>query len=372
MKTKKRKVKIEIEVQVPTYTANDGTKFEETDEYIIESAKDGVKRAISNIIDKKQLCKDHDTIDKFMSFKPNCKVLYDENNKETYINFVNHYLKKYYVDSDNSNHMINGGNWEHSQYNPLDNLDQRMIDKKLYKNEGSVREFILMHLVSGDSVRMYGNPQSYKRVIDLNTTEELKEFFRFILDSKMFDVNEKFVMPQGFKESKCGWWYLEAVSERYSSIAELLILECWRNNQNIEVVKWLIDEYGMDLHKVNQHRILNERQNYSLFPFIVSKLHDSRIHDTYNNGVLRRLYEYEGTKKTEEGWENKFFDSLIDFTNLIRDNFPLLPIEELREEKIIKFNDLSTWLENSILIEHLESSYKGEVESATLLIENMK
>ncbi len=386
MKKNSRKFKIELNAYVATFTSDSGEVFKLTDEELSDNIKSYMYSLINTFHEEsKEECKNLDIIHEFNSFKvdDNMLCVYDESNKETYKHFIHKYLKDYYVDSQNSNHGYNGGYWEHSNYNPLDKLHERMLN---YKEIG-VRDNIIMHLISADGVRMYGNPMYYKRVVDLDSSDDLKKFFKFILDSKMFDVNDKFINSKKFKDNS----YLESSSEDIFSIAELLILECWRNNHNLDVVKWLISKYNMDLYKIEKYYVpsvtINDKKysypvvtdiKKSFLAHLITKLHDKRIHDTYNNGVLCRKYSYEkkllSTDEQNLRWENDYFYNLVDFIKYIIEVFPKLSVVDydFKSKKMVEYDGISSWLTNNLLSDLLRDEDNGTRESVDELIKLLK
>jgi hypothetical protein len=376
MEISKRKFKLDISKEVKTYTSDDGYSCELSDEKLTSKVTEYIDSLIKNHNEfALKKCKERDIIHKVNSFEIDENIIkgkYDESNKETYNHFIHKYLRDYYVDSENSTHYTNGGNWEHSRYDPTTKLHERMLNGKLRKYEGSVRDLIFIHLLSGGSVRMYGNPQYFKRVVDLNSTENLKEFFRFILDSGMFKINEYHKLPKNIEKGD----YLYSCYSSYRSIAELLIMECWRNGHNIEVIKWLHDEYGLDLYKVDDYKIESEYEEYTLFPRLFDELHDRRIHDTYNNGVLCRKYTYEKRKLNNEkldNWMNSYFYSLVELYNFLLERYSDLPIESSYKGNIKKYDNIIDFMKDKIFYCTLDfyDEDNGEYQSIMELIDSL-
>lgn len=390
MKIKNRKIKVLLEFEVPTYISDDSTIVELSDKNLIKHIKEAGNCLIkTELISKKEDCKILDRKFDFMKFVPNCiNLIYDENNKDTYKHFVFHYLKNYYVDSFNSDHFNNGGYWEHSNYNIESKLHNQILNNKFDLSDPlsiGVRDLILIHLLSGSGVRMYGTGQRYRRVRTLNTLKEQKEFWKWVFDSKMLDLNGPIIMSDRIKQvinnkkasslaHEYKYWF-----EDYKSVAELVILKCWRDG-SLEVLKWISEKYKLDLYKVDKMYNVKADVDFSksFLCRIISEIHDERIHNTYNNGVLSRLYDYttkklKPLKERDKLWANESFNKLIDFINWIKCNYPLLILSESSNHScdkniIIIYDNLEDWMRKVLLKRNLDSSYEGEIESAELLI----
>ena len=395
MKSTTRTIKIELQFKVPTYTADDGTTFELTDsELKSKLTSEGLNHIHDKVLSKKSYCKLLDRAYKFNSFNYDCSnLIYDETNKEIYEHFIHHYLKEYYVDSRNSRHSTNGGNWGHYDYDVELGIHKNMLNHKFKLTDPtdlSVKDMILIHLMSGDGVRMYGTGMHYRRVKELKTIDEQKKFWKWIFDSKMFNPNDPVVqsvrMKQIFKSkealSNCNNNYKNWFNQ-YKTIAHLIINKCWRDG-NLEVLKWIVDEYKLDLYEVDKLHLIYPEINFSnsLYYSIINAIHDKRIHDTYNNGILSRLYDYDTKKllpieEREKMWENNTFDRLVNFIKFINSKWPLLKLESSTNyvnhpNVITKYNDLEDCLQNSILKDQLKyDTIKGSKESAESLISNI-
>lgn len=393
MKTKERIVKVVLEFKVPTYIADDNTTVELTDKELKDQLKiSGENIIFKEVVSKEEDCKVLDREHEFMSFTPNCKgLIYDESNKETYKHFVHHYLKNYYVDSNNSRHYINGGHWQHFKYDIELGLHDRMLNDTLKITDSddlNVRDLILIHLMSGDGVRMYGTGQHYRRVRELDTIEEQKEFWKWVFDSKILNPNDKVIMSPRIKQiintkgidgnNKYKNWF-----EHYQTVGQLIVNKCWRD-KSLEVLKWIINEYGLDLYKVDKSHNVNADVSFSnsLLVSIIMDIHDDRIHETYNNGVLSRLYDYntkklKPKKERDELWANGSFERLINFINFIKTEYPLLPLLRSTnycniKNTIIEYKNLEDFMRRSLLEEKLNSSREGSIESAESLISQTK
>ncbi len=318
MEKEEKKIELSFDVNTLKYTSKDNSVLVLTEEdysnvieRTIEDLKSSfIKKAESTIGDRDKIYE----IKNFEIHNPITELVYDENNKETYPHFVHYFLKNYYVDSYKSRHYTNGGNWEHFAFDPTGGLLEQMITNP---EKDSVRDLIITHLVSGRGVRMYGNPQSYKRVKDLKTAEELKDFFKFILDSNFFGVNDEFVLPEKLNQIK----FLKSVSKKYSTFGELLILECWRNNCNFEVLKWLVETYTLKLKDIC---------------LVTYHIVDKRVHEADNTGELR-----------ENEWEKLSYNSSIEFINYLRTNFSekfVLKSNEEGEEEKFEYNNIIEFL----------------------------
>jgi len=314
MKNKVENFTISIDVNLTNYKSDNGKHFSLTQEEL----EDKVNSYIKDLIQKskksnKNRCIREDNEYQFETFQIDDAILkskYDESNKKSYNHFIHKYLRDFYQDED-------------GEYDINSKLHKRMLSGKFLEYEFSVKETILMHLVSGNGVRYVGNEGSHRRVKKLETTEELKDFLRFILDSKMFDVNEKYIMPEGFKKSVCDFWYLESQSGKYNTIGELLVLECWRNCYNIEVIEWLHNRYGMNLRAVED----TKEMKYSIIPRIIKSVYRNDIINKQNDFDTNEFYEFA-----------KFVNYL---TNKYKD-LPLINRWYGIDDKVIK--QAKTWL----------------------------
>ncbi len=288
MNKQENKSQVSIDVNLLTYTSKDNTQFALTEDDYLKTIKQAISNLETNFItNSEKEISDKDMVYEFTSFKihsPITELKYKESNKKTYPHFVHHFLKEYYVERYNNS------------FNPKKGLHVEMInDSSVY----SVKDLIITHLISGCGVRMVGNPENNKRVKDFKDTKELKEFFKFILDTKMFNINDKFVLPEKLKEENNNWWFLESMGKRYSNstIGELLILECWRNDFNLEVVKWLVDNYKLKLKDIF---------------IVIFDIVDRRAHEANNMGVLY---------KDKDGWAKNSYKASIKFINYLRKKF---------------------------------------------------
>ena len=320
---KTQNTKLDINVNELTFTSKDNTILtltkEDYEKVIYKAVYDLEYKFKSNaesIISNRDIIYDFE-----MLSKPITNLLYDETNKETYPSFVHHFLKNYYVDSYDSRHYTNGGHWQHARYDPKRNMHSKMINDN---TQESIKDLIITHLVSGGGVRMYGNPQYYKRVIDLHTTEELKNFFKFILDSKMFNVNDRFVLPDKLKkENEKDKTYVEKNSSQYSTIGELLILECWRNKYNFEVLQWLVETYQLELKNIG---------------CVVCHIIDKRVHKA----------NYLGEFRESEKMINSYENSIL-FINYLRNKSPKASIVvENIDRSISEYKNVSDLIESEL------------------------
>jgi hypothetical protein len=365
MITTKRKIKLNFDIEIQTYEANCGKIFELSD----DSMKKEIQSVINNRISEFKLFaeKNVELLDKqyeFDSFKQNCDgLLYDESNKETYKHFVYEFLKKYYVDSYGSSHHINGGNWEHFSYKVNDNYHNTMLTST---EELSVKELIIVHLISGDGVRMYGDGKYYRRIKQLNIIEEQKQFWSWIFDSKMFDPNELLNISDKIHE------YTEDYFNKQYLMCELIFYKCWRDD-SLDLFKALIEEYKIDFYLADTYYLSFNKNKRSLLCNIIKTVHDERIHGCYNNGVLRRTHDYSRKllKKEERDkmWMNRDLKKLVKFIKFLMIKYPLL--------KIIDDGDfylsLKHWLTENLLEDELtlrkqrEGTYKSANELIKLL-----
>ena len=371
MKKEENLVKITLEVKTEKLISDDGTVYEVTKKELEQKAIWAIKDYIFDKVTlKKSECEDRDKVFKFNTFPYDCsKFLYNEKNQETYKHFIHHYLKNYYTDSYGSNHTYNGGVWEHFDYNVSSFLHERMLQNELNKNDYldlHVRDLIIIHLLSGGNVRMYGNPQYYRRVKKLKTVQEQKNFWNWVIDSGMIDINSEVLMSETMK-SKTKSDYRWFNHNQTYTFGELIVYKCWRDG-SLEVLKWLVDEKGLDLMKCSE---IHHTSKISLFAKILFTLHDKRIHETYNNGVLIRKYNYDKTPLTkeefDEKWENKSLNNFIEFTKYINKRFPSLPITlDLRDDNegdVEVYKNVKDFMREGQPHFLLNTSYEGTQES---------
>jgi hypothetical protein len=394
MKIEERVVKVDLEFNVPTYIADDNTSIQLTNEDFIKILRSKGLEVIDNkILSKKSHCEKLDREHEFKSFTPNCTgLVYDENNKETYKHFINHYLGKYYVDSNNSTHYNNGSYWEHCKYDTEIGLHNRMLSGEFELTNPvdiGVKDLIIIHLMSGKGVRMYGTGQHYRRVRKLKTIEEQKDFWRFVFDSKMIDPNGRVeISPRmhqvlGDKRARSEAHEYKHWFKSYQTFGQLIVSKCWRDG-NLEVLKWIVDEYDLDLSRADKLHSVDAIVNFSnsLFYSIVDEIHDTRIHDTYNNEILRRLYDYTSKKlndkkKVDSNFGNISFNKFIEFVRFINITWPLLKLSSStnyssKENTIIEYSSLEDCMRRSIVKDKLKNSERGELESAESLILSLK
>jgi hypothetical protein len=152
-------------------------------------------------------------------------------------------------------------------------------------------------------------------------------------------------------------------------IMSLIINKCWRDGE-IETLKWLIDTYGIDLYKVPCSQSPADEVYVSFLVEVLHTIHDNRIHDAYNNGVLRRKYEYDGNPKSGDNWETSSLKRFVEFAKYLSEKFPALPLSEKlsKDQDETVYGDLEHWLRDALLVGRLSSSYEGERESAKELI----
>lgn len=316
MKTITRNLELKFNIEIPSFVTSDGTIFTEIDSEINNDIQRAINNIVSGIYLKKQDAEVFDKNFQFNNFKDNIEgLIYDESNPETYKHFVYHYLKNYYVDSNKSRHYTNGGHWQHSLYDAGTND----LHDKMIKNEcRSVKDYILLHLVSGRSVRMYGTGEAFRHVKELKTIDQQEAFWKFVLDSKMLDINESLVISDNLQN------YLDTdrteikhMVQRKPSIFYLIVMKCWRDN-NLQLLDQLIDTYKFDINNF----LINNKFELAKLIYI---LHDDRIHDTYNNGTTCRLETYEGNPLTiqemKEHWENESAAQYVKFVKYIKTKF---------------------------------------------------
>lgn len=393
MEIKERVSKVALEFTIPTYIADDGTVVELTDEDLIKKINAKALEIIKDkVLDRKGYCKKLDRKHEFMTFVPNCTdLVYDEDNKETYEHFIHYYLKNYYVDSNNSRHYTNGGNWQHFKYDVELGLHNRMLSGEFEATNPldlGVRDLIIIHLMSGQGVRMYGTGEHYKRVRRLKNIEDQKTFWKWVFDSKMIDPNDKVTMSPrmeqvlGNKEARREAHEYKEWFKHYQTFGQLIVNKCWRDG-SLEVLKWIVDEYNLDLVKSDELHVVDANVDFSnsLLYSIINEIHDSRIHDTYNNGILDRLYTYEKKLRPkaerESDWRNKAFDKFVEFVKFINQKWPSLKLASStnfvnHQNTIVEYNDLEDCMRRNILKDELRNYYKiekkGELESAEALI----
>lgn len=266
-----------------------------------------VKFKIEKLTEKSQ------TINDFKFFKIDKEKLknYDELNSETYPHFLHYYLQNFYIDSRHSNHMYNGGNWVHTPYFPNEsNRHKNTTAKEEYL---SIKDQITLHLMYGEGVRMYGTGQHY-RYVKLESKEKMLDFFDFILDSKMFDIHSKLTISK--KLEKIGKKEYKDHKRKASktTIAELLILQCWRTTGDVNDIKYLISKYGLDLNKVGDIS-LDPNIHINILGRLVHKIFDNRAHEG-NYWSNPKRWEYKSVKESKEFFDflTKTFDMKCEYT----------------------------------------------------------
>lgn len=284
MKEIKKKVslKFEFEFDIPTFVSDDGKKFKISNKEIRDVLKNAVESFVESEIDDKRIeCEKYDVIYNFSTFPQNCEnLIYDEKNPESYKHFVHEYLKKYYIDVRRAAYENRWGLDSGMGDYYIASLCDRIINFEFPLNtnyEGSVRDMILVHLLTGGNDRMYGKGSDGRRVDYLNTKEEQKNFWKWVLGSKMLgDINGKIYTR---------------MYEHTITVAELIILKCFRDG-SLDVLEWIIDTYGLDLSKDEEY---HNSDKMSYICHIINILHNYDIHDTYNNDLPRRKYNYDGS-----------------------------------------------------------------------------
>jgi hypothetical protein len=341
MKETIQKVKIQVEIDVPTYTSDNGTIVTIHKDKLQSEAGRVLSRMVDGVVEQKESVLKMDRAHLFNQIESDCVgKIYDEQNKETYKEFVHHYITNYYsghydVDSLMYESMIDG----------FDDSDNWTL---------SVKDFILLHLCSADHTRMDGSPQNCRRVKSLKTIEEQKTFWSWVFDSKMIDPNGKVELSDRIKElntrKHVRFGSLYNIGFINQTWASLIIQKCFRD-KSIETLKWIIDTYGLDLNIAkDNHSIENIHDQYksSLLPSIIYKIHDIRIHDTYNNGVLVRNWEYDGvTPKKKKGFTKDHMNRLVDFTNYLNKRFPSMDLT------------FQSWVGDVICYDNMKELFRG-------------
>jgi hypothetical protein len=318
MKSKTNKISISLDKKIKSFTADNGEVFNITQEELQQR----VDAFVENIINEhhKQStasAKRLDTIHKFETFQVDDKVIkgkYDESDKESYNHFIHKYLRDFYVDGNRS-------------YDPLTLKHERLLNGKKHDIELDVRDSI-----------MANNLKPTK------TAEELKDLLRFMLDSKMVDVNERIMFKYKMKYS----------TDSYNtSVPAFIIKKCYylTDGKELEVLQWVYDEYGMDLTKIdteldeNSYEIWFLNNRVSLMPFIINTIHNYRIHETYNNGISCRKYHFDGRPKDpSKTWEQKSFDKFVRIISFLVDKHPNLKYQVKYKSETQNFNDVYNYL----------------------------
>jgi hypothetical protein len=380
MKTTERRVKLSLERKIKTFKSNDGSKIQLTQKEIDEAVTKFVDQMIENHNESGlKKCTSRDTVHEVHNFTIDENVIkgtYDESNKETYNHFIHKFLRDYYNPKGHA--IINKGDWAKSKYNPTTLLHERLLSGELNTYEHSVKGMILQHLVSGVGGRGIGHSESNRTITKFESETQLKEFFKFILDSGMFGINDRMEIPESFqRKDEDGYLLDRYLFNQCNSftLQETFIHLCYHSNQ-IDVIYWLHDEYGMDLTINESNNFLNTEtkdKRVSIMARLVYSLNNNRIHEVDHNGYLDRVHDRDGNVKEEFGWmTTRFFDQLEVFTFLV-DKYPTLKFEMyFGHGEDIVHNDIYNFLEDVALANPLSSKKYGEVESATEFLDFFK
>lgn len=299
----KESIKIELDDEITNFKDSYDNIFEIDKDELIANIKADLKKHIrTNSESLRRKASKSQSINDFNFFKIDKEKLkiYDESDSNTYPHFLHYYLQNFYIDSRYSNHMYNGGNWIHTPYFPEEsNRHYCTTSKEEYL---SIKDEITLHLMYGEGVRMYGTGQRYRHV-KLESKEKMFEFFDFILESKMFDINSKLTISKKLEEIGSKDFKDHKKKSNSTTVAELLILQCWRTTKDVNTIKYLIDKYGLDLNKVEDVNF-DSNIHINILGRLVHKIFDSRAHegDYWNNP---ERWEYKSVKASRE-----FFDFL--------------------------------------------------------------
>jgi len=325
MKIKTNKISISLDRKIKSFITDNGEVFNITQEEL----KQRVDAFVDNIINEhheksNKLGKSIDTTHQFETFQVDNKVLhggYDESDKESYKHFIHKYLRDFYADDDGKS------------YQPTNLKHERLLNGKKHEYELDVRDSI-----------MANNLKTIK------TAEELKDLIRFMLDSKMVDVNERIMFKHKTKHS---------INLYNTSVPAFIIKKCYHltDGKELEVLQWVYDEYGMDLTKIDtelddkSYEIWFSKNRVSLMPFIINNIYNYRIHSTYNNGLSCRKYEFDGTPKdsSERGFQN-LFNKFVRVISFLVEKHPTLKYEvKYVDREVEKFNDVYNYLKSYYL-----------------------
>jgi len=352
---KKIKKEITLTVTLNEYISKDKTSLLVDKKGLLSLLKSTIKETEEG---SKEEIINRDNIYDFLSFKVDEEKLltiYDEQNKKTYPHFVYHFLRKFYTTSEGCQYWMNGGNFIYSDYDPRTLLHNRMVTGELrsYGKDYSVRDRILLHLVSAKAIRVYGIGASYK-MVKLKTHQDLIDFFDFILNSKMIEMYSKeslslkgeCLLDKEFSDAKI-------FLKKKEFTAVHLIYQCWRS-YDLKALKYLIDSRNLDLYKLDE----------LLKPEPLGVL-----------GIFVNLFYYEIKSITEKNRYKKDYNSYIEFMTFVATNYPNLELKysDVRylDSTVFRFDDKKDFINTVIKSDrYKENVFFKEVLNKIFKIQN--
>lgn len=314
MQTKPRQVTLIVNLE--DFEANDGTILHNLSAADLQSV---LQQAVSTATDKlRQQAKVKDQRHEFYQFvvEPAKLTKYAET-PDIYPHFVHYHLQHYYTNSVDSNHSYNGGHWQHSHYDPIWQYHREMIQAALSGElqtssvSCSVKNSVLFHFYSGGVIRMYGTPQSYRTIREFQDTADRLQFFDYILDSGMVQVNHQEMI------TNCDVGDNRHFNQKCATFGEALLHHCIRN-KDVEAFQYLVEQKGLDLYAVDAKPYVYMSPRGDIYHHHLSTLLYRLIDD-----ICSSNYEY-SFKDAEKKSTVTFFQRLFDY---IHAKFPLLRID---------------------------------------------